>query len=586
MALFPRSLLSRAALLGLALLAAAALPAAILPAAVPPAWAGTAQPRPNSGPDADFLVGGYALSQGEPGEAATYFARALTSRPTDPVLLRHAFDAALMSGSPEAARLAERLPGNDAATLLLAAADARAGQWLTAERRIATLPRDGQAGLLRPALLAWAEQGAGRTDAALATLAPLIAEPHAPGFYLLHAGMIADLADRTAEATRLFHRAAVALGAGDLRTSLILASFDFRHGRRAAALGRLDALARQTPEFAIALPALSAGLARPPVATAVDGMAEAFLGLGATLEAADRPESALLMLRLALAARPDFAAPRLLAAELLGDQDHPRHALDLLAGVAANDPLAPVAALQAADLLHRMGQPEAALRRLAELERLFPRSPLPFGEAGDILRDTHHPHAAAAAYTRALENAAPLTGRDWVLLYNRGIAYDEAKDWKRAEADFHHALRLAPNQPLVLNYLGYSWADRGVHLAEAQRMIETAARARPDSAAITDSLGWVLFRRHDVARAVVAEQRAAELAPEDPTINAHLGDIYWAAGRHLEARYQWERALILNPEPAEAAKLRARLLRDKDGALTPPAATAKAGAAVPATQLR
>ena len=577
----------RAALSGPTLLAAALAALLAAPLASPaPACAGTTEPRPVASVDANFLAGGFALSQGNPGEAAEFFARALADRPTDPVLLRRAFDAALMSGSPEAARLAERLPGNDAATLLLAGTDARAGHWTAAERRIRTLPRDGQAGLLRPVLLAWAEQGAGATDQALATLAPLIAQPHAPGFYLLHAGMIADLGGRTAEATRLFQRAGAELGPGDLRATLILAGFDARHGRRTAALRRLDALARTTPEFAIVLPALAAGLGHRPVAGAVAGMAEAFLGLGATLEATDRPDSALLMLRLALAVRPDFAAARLLAAQLLGDQNRLRHALALLAGVAVNDPLAPVAELQAAELLRQMGQPDAALRRLTRLERLFPHSELPFGAAGDILRDTKHPHAAIVAYTRALANAAPLTEHDWVLLYNRGIAYDQAQDWPRAEADFHHALRLAPNQPLVLNYLGYSWADRGVHLAEAQRMIETAARAHPDSAAITDSLGWVLLRRHDIARAVVEEQRAAELAPEDPTINAHLGDVYWAAGRRLEARYQWERALTLKPEPAEAAKLRARLRQDQGGVVQQPTTTAKAGAAVPATRLR
>ncbi|HVB69715.1 MAG TPA: tetratricopeptide repeat protein [Acetobacteraceae bacterium] len=566
--------------LGLALVAAMVV-------AAPPARAGTAAPGPSAGVDADFVAGGFALSQGNPGIAAGYFSHALARRPGDPVLLRRAFDAALMSGSPEALRLAARLPGNDAAVLLLAGTDARAGRWAAAEQRIATLPHDGQAGLLRPVLLAWAEQGAGRTDQALATLAPLVAEPHAPGFYLLHAGMIADLAGRTAEAAQLFQRAEAALGPGDLRTTLIFASFDLRHGHRALALRRLDSLSSDTPEFSIALPALAASLGHLPVATAVDGMAEAFLGLGATLQAAARPESALLMLRLALAVRPDFAAARLLAAELLGDQHKSQHALALLAGIAVNDPLAPVATLQAADLLRGMGRTDAALHRLAQLERLFPKNPLPFGEAGDILRDTHHPHAAVAAYTHALANAAPLAARDWVLLYNRGIAYDDAHDWTHAEADFHAALRLVPDQPLVLNYLGYSWADRGIHLADAQRMIETAARADPDSAAITDSLGWVLLRRHDIARAVTTEQRAAELAPEDATINGHLGDVYWAAGRKLEARYQWERALTLKPEPAEAARLRARLRQDQDAAMVhPPAATAKAGAAVPATRLR
>lgn len=575
---------SRVAVLGMALFAMGALPAC----------ADTAAPAPVASTAGDFLAGKFAVSQGDPGVAAIYFGRALARRPTDSLLLRRAFQAALMSGSPEAARLARRLPDDQAAILLRVATDARAGAWPRAEAAARTLPRDGQAGLLRPVLLAWARQGEGQTDAALATLAPLLAEPHAPGFYLLHAALIADLGGHTAEAATLYRRAAGALGPGDLRTSLIIGSFDYRHGRRPAALRRLDALGQAVPEFSIALPALAGTLAQRPVSSAAAGMAEAFLGLGATLQTADRPESALAMLRLALAARPGFAPPLLLSAELLSDQDHLRQALALLAGVALNDPLDPVATLEAADLLHRLGQPQKALRRLDRLQRLFPHSALPFGAAGDILRDTHKLQAAIAAYTRALANAAPPTRRDWVLLYNRGIAYDEAGDWPRAEADFHHALHLSPDQPLVLNYLGYSWADRGVHLPEAQRMIETAARARPDSAAITDSLGWVLLRRHDIARAVTVEQRAAELAPDDPTINAHLGDVYWAAGRKLEARYQWERALTLGLEPSAAAKLRVRLRHDRASARQPAARTkagtksaaAKPATDVPATRLR
>jgi Flp pilus assembly protein TadD len=119
----------------------------------------------------------------------------------------------------------------------------------------------------------------------------------------------------------------------------------------------------------------------------------------------------------------------------------------------------------------------------------------------------------------------------------------------------------------VLNYLGYSWADRGVHLNRALTMIEMAAKLRPDSAAITDSLGWVLYRRHDIANALAVEQRAAEMAPADATINAHLGDVYWAAGRRLEARYQWQRALTLDPKPAEAAAIRDRLRQGLTAAL-------------------
>ena len=554
---------------GFLVLAVLALPAA--PAAAS-AVAGAAPDASAVGPDAAFLNGTYALARGNVAHAAEDFLTALNRRPDDPVLLRRGFAACLLSGNPAALRLARALPDDDAALMLRAGVAARDGNWTAAQRLIRALPRDGQAGVLRPLLLAWAEQGAGQTDAALATLAPDDSGAHAQAIYALHAGLIADLAGRTAVAAGFYHRAEVALHGGDLRSGQIFASFDARHGKRGPALRRLAALAHATPEFAIALPGLVGSLAHRPIGSAAAGMAEAFLGLGATLRASDQPESALLMLRLALAARSDFAAARLLAADILaaqireppadGSPEPAREALALLAGIPVNDPLAAVAQLQTADVLRRLGRSQEAMQLLRRLARIAPDSPLPLAEQGDILRETGHFRAAVAAYTQALARAGTAGKADWAMYYDRGVAYDRAGDWPKAEADFKRALQLSPNQPLVLNYLGYSWADRGDHLAAAERMIETANRQLPDNAAVTDSLGWVRLRQGKIAQAVDLLQRAAELAPLDATINFHLGDAYWAAGRKIEARYQWQRALTLHPAPAEAARLQKRLLRD------------------------
>ena len=145
------------------------------------------------------------------------------------------------------------------------------------------------------------------------------------------------------------------------------------------------------------------------------------------------------------------------------------------------------------------------------------------------------------------------------MFYDRGIALERSHQWQAAEADFHHALELAPDQPFVLNYLGYAWADMGRNLDRARQMIQKAAERRPNDGAITDSLGWVAYRQGDVGEAVRTLERAVELEPEDATINAHLGDAYWAAGRKIEARFQWQRALTFNPEPGDAANLEAKL---------------------------
>jgi Flp pilus assembly protein TadD len=178
---------------------------------------------------------------------------------------------------------------------------------------------------------------------------------------------------------------------------------------------------------------------------------------------------------------------------------------------------------------------------------------------GAIERGQHSWAASVAAYDKAVALTPQPTRTSWPLFYERGIAEERSHQWPKAEADFQRALQLSPDEPFVLNYLGYSWTEQGEHLAEARRMIERAAAARPNDGAIVDSLGWISLREGDPARAVKDLEKAVELQPEDSTINGHLGDAYWAAGRKLEALYQWRRALSLSPEPEDVPKLEAKL---------------------------
>jgi Flp pilus assembly protein TadD len=164
-----------------------------------------------------------------------------------------------------------------------------------------------------------------------------------------------------------------------------------------------------------------------------------------------------------------------------------------------------------------------------------------------------------AAYDRALARVKAPQRSAWPLFYARGIAEERAHDWPRAQADLERALQLAPDQPYVLNYLGYTWADQGQNLQQARQMLTRAAELRPNDGSIVDSLGWVLLRQGDTKGAVKSLERAVEMLPEDPTINGHLGDAYWAVGRQREAQFQWRRALILHPDPDEVAKLEGKL---------------------------
>jgi Flp pilus assembly protein TadD len=152
-----------------------------------------------------------------------------------------------------------------------------------------------------------------------------------------------------------------------------------------------------------------------------------------------------------------------------------------------------------------------------------------------------------------------LERRHWSLLYARGIALERSKKWNRAEADFLRALEFEPEQPYVLNYLGYSWVEKGINLKKALAMIRKAVELRPNDGYIVDSLGWGLYQLGKMDEAVRELERAVELRAEDPIINDHLGDAYWQVGRRQEARFQWSRALSLDPDPELIGVIQAKL---------------------------
>jgi tetratricopeptide (TPR) repeat protein len=507
----------RALLLALTLLSACA-------AADPPANRGAARGGRDAptGVSGEFLTGRFAMSEADAQTAASQFLRALASRPGDTEVLQQAFVASLVAGRSEALQLARSLPDSQAAQLLLGQAEVRAGHWQAAEQRFQMLPRQGLTQLLQPLL-------------------------------------VADQAGRSADAAKLYRQAQAEYGGLNLRLAQVLASAQARHGHLAEAQRILTELAGDAPDLSVALPALTAASMNPAVPRATDGIAEAYLALAATLRAQDASDFSMLVLRLALDLRPDFTAARLLAADILDSQRHFENALHMLAGVTGDDALIAVVRLQRATLTERLGHTDDAMHELQRIAHDYPDSPVPTMREGGLLRAKQRFAEAINAYDRAIARIKAPGPSDWLAFYERGICYERSRQWAKAEADFKHALLLAPDQPFVLNYLGYSWADMGQNLVQARAMIDKAVQHRPNDGAIVDSLGWVMLRQGDVAEAVRTLERAVELDPEDASINGHLGDAYWAAGRKLEATYQWRRALIFNPEPDDAAKLEAKL---------------------------
>jgi tetratricopeptide (TPR) repeat protein len=507
----------------------------------------------------NFLAGRLAMAEGDSTTAANDLLRAVAQNPGNPDLTQQAFIATLDAGRPEAVALARQLPNNQIAHFVLADVDIKAGRWKAAEQRFRDLPRQGLTQLMQPLLVAWAQQGDGRTDTALSTLRPYIDNPRFRGLFALQAALIADIGRRPSEAAKLYRITEGSMAAPNLRLAQILASWQARSGQAGEAQRFLAALPVAAPDLSIVMPGLIANVTTPPVPRAIDGVAETYFTFAALLRSQDANDLSLLMTRLALGLRPDFTAARLLAADVLANQKHLQAALTMLNAVPSSDPVIAVVRLRQAALVDRLGRSEDAMHDLERMARDYPDSPLPYVQLGDILRGKSRFLDAVAAYDKAIAKIQNPQESDWIVFYGRGVAEERAHQWPKAKADFERALQLSPNQPFVLNYLGYSMADRRHNLDDARKMIQAAAERRPNDGAITDSLGWVMLRQGHNQDAVRTLERAVELEPEDATINAHLGDAYQAVGRTVEAGYQWRRALTLNPTPDDAAALQVKL---------------------------
>jgi tetratricopeptide (TPR) repeat protein len=521
---------------------------------------GDAAPRATGTTEAGaYLIGRYAQDNDDLDLAANNLLAALQQDPSNRALVEQTFLAAMLDQRPEAVSLARQLPDSPIAQLLLGDTAARNGDWQQAQAHYAAITAAGLTQYLAPLLIAWAEQGQANTDAALATLQPKLNGSQLTGIYALHAALIADLGNRYPQAQRFYDVATSNYGGMNLRLARILANWQFRQGHQDDATDTINALGRGNAGLQIVLPALQADVKTRPIRSATDGLAEVYLSFAAELRQQNSSDTALALLRLALNLRPDLTAARLLMADTLASDKHPESALHVLATVGNNDPLSPLVRLRRADLEAQAGDAATAAAGLRQLAADMPTRPEPLAALADLEREQKQLPQAIATYDQAIARAPVGDQANWTLFFARAASEQDSGNWPSAEADLRRALALNPDEPVVLNFLGYAWADRNEHLTEARTMLSRAAELRPNDGAIIDSLGWVMLRQGDVADAVKSLERAAQMEPEDPEINGHLGDAYWAAGRKLQASYQWQLALNLKPDPAAIPKLQAKL---------------------------
>ena len=504
-----------------------------------------------------YLAAQAAIMERDMAAASDYLLIALAADLDNKDLLRQAHFALVSSGRiPEALSIARKLmigEGIDQFSPLTLTADALDRDDLAAASdALSALPLNGYNTILVPLLEAWVSAAEGEYDAALAAIGVADVGDGFDALRAYHIGLIEDLAGRPDEAVAAFERSIAGQEGGAYRVVLAYGGFLERQGR-------VDDARRVYENFLAANPDslwLDTTLERldgdtPPlfqIDEARKGAAEVLFAVASSAQASDGPEIGLAYGQLAGYLVPQNDVVALLIGDIYESQGKNEEAVSAYRRISASSPLDWSARLRIALNLDDAGQSDPAIALLSQMVDERPERSDALVVLGDILRIQERWPEAVGAYNQAFERMGAVAEGDWRLRYVRGIALERSGDWPRAELDFLAALDIQPDHPFVLNYLGYTWVDRGERLEEALDMIERAVAQQPTDGFIIDSLGWAYYRLGRYEEAVDQLERAVEYQPDDPVINDHLGDAYWKVGRRAEARFQWRRAMSLGAD--------------------------------------
>ncbi len=516
-----------------------------------------------------YLAANFAKIENDTSSAAAFYRSALTLDPSSEVLLEQAFQTEASQADwaravPLAKELLAKEPNHRMAHLVLGLDRFKAGDYAQADKEFEAAS-DGLIGELTSALArAWTSLAAGDSTKSLSLLKkPKQAE--GAQFYLnYHEALIADVAGKKKEAAAAYERS-FRQNSRMLRTALAYARHATRQGDDKLARTILDGLTDRTQEephpLIGALDAeIKSGKSIPlMITTPEQGMAEVFYGLGELLANEGGVGMGILYLQMALYLQPDHAFALVSLANAYESARRYEEAIAAYDRVPKDTPLQSEIEIRKAFDLNSLDRVDEAKAILDRLVTDNPNNMKALDALGSIMRVRKRYSEAVDYYTRALALVMRPAKRHWSLFYSRGTCYERLKDWPPAEADLKKALKLYPEQPMVLNYLGYSWVDQNRNLKEGMSLIEKAVALKPDDGYIVDSLGWAHYKLGNFKEAVRFLERAVELKPEDPVLNDHLGDALWRVGREREARFQWDQALTLEPEPEDAEKIKKKL---------------------------
>ncbi len=514
-----------------------------------------------------YLAGRFARSLRDNSEAAKFYEKVLTGDPDNNLILERAFLLEAISGNwDRATKLAEDVAENESshqiARVLLGVKEFKQGNYKAAEKHFSSTRKGTLSDLTVRLASAWTLLADGKTDRAFKTLNMMKKADWSRFYQQYHKGLIADVAGRRKTAKTALSQA-FKNRPRTLRIALAYARHASNSGNQALAIKILKKHIGKSAGHPISLALrneINAGKkASLLVQNASDGLAEVFYAIGDALTGENSTEVGLVYLRIALYLKPDFPLTHLSMGEVYDKMEQYDLAVRSYDLVAKSSPIWKNVQIRKGFALNSLDKVDEATDLLEKLAKTMPDNPRAYDALGSIMRARQRYAESERYYSKAIGIVKKPQRRHWTLYYARGVCLERLKKWSLAEADLKKALKLHPDQPLVLNYLGYSWVDQGQNLKQAMDLIRKAVKLKPADGYFVDSLGWAHYRLGNFEKAAKHLERAVELRSDDPVINDHLGDAYWRVGRFLEAKYQWSQALTLEPEPEDETRIKEKI---------------------------
>lgn len=521
------------------------------------------QPKPKKSWVGDYLSGYSAMQNNDYDKASQFFSDSIKYGKEDEYLKSKTLTLLLVAGRyDQAFEVANKIFENDESAisgLTLIVQHVAKEDYIRASQIAEDLKKEGQNTILHQIIYAWLKLGEGNKLTAQDLMKKMAKDVALEPLISYHYALISELSGNDEKAAKLYKK--ITEGT-NFNNAIATSAYRFfkKTGDEKAAEDIFNKFENED-NF----------LKYHEIKNAKDGISEAFLGVAGIIMSEYRSDKSAAFFRLAIYLNPALDEARILLASILIAESDYKTANNILLEIKDDSYLSNYAKLAIARNYRELGDDAKAKKYYQDLTASENARLDALVSLGDIERSEKNWEKAEDYYSKAIqdieEKEGEVTSQYWAIYFARGVCYERLKDWEKAERDFKFALQLEPNQPDVLNYLGYSWVDMGINIDQAMDMLKQAYAQRPDDAHVIDSVAWAYYKLGEYDKAVKLLEESVSIIPYDPTVNDHLGDAYWEVGRKSEARFQWQRALENDPEEDEIPKIEAKLKNGKNANL-------------------